>query len=235
MSRIQMVNKDAGFILNVNKPKGKTSFSVVSYVKRLSGIKKVGHAGTLDPLATGVLLIVAGRATKQVENLMTLEKEYVGTVKFGIVTDTYDSNGRILSEEDAGYVTESAVRNKLKNFNGKIKQVPPSFSALKYKGKPLYKYARKGEIIKPEPREVMVHSIELESFSETGAIIRVVCSRGTYIRSIAHDLGQKLGCGAILSGLIRVRIGNFHVDDAVTWEDLPKEFEKFTAVENGSN
>jgi len=212
-----------GIILNVNKPVGKSSFAVVSYLKRLAGVKKIGHAGTLDPEASGVLLIVIGRATKQVESLMSLEKEYVGTVRFGIVTDTYDSTGNILERHSTEGLTEQSITKALARFKGEIHQVPPRFSALKYKGKPLYSYARKGVIISPYSRPVRIYEIELDSFHSPEATIRIVCSRGTYVRSIAHDLGQVLGCGAILSSLTRIRIGEYHIDDAVSWESLPEK------------
>jgi len=220
----QMHNKtdDFGIILNVNKPVGKSSFAVVSYIKRLTGVKKVGHAGTLDPEASGVLLIVMGKATKQVESLMSLEKEYIGTVQFGLITDTYDSTGNILEQNSIEKLTEKSITQALTQFKGSIQQVPPRFSALKYKGKPRYSYARNGKIILPDRRPVHIYEIKLDSFHASKAIIRIVCSRGTYVRSIAHDLGQVLGCGAILSALTRMRIGEYHIDDAVSWENLPE-------------
>jgi len=234
LRRSHQDRREAGWILNVHKPTGKTSFAVVSYVRRLSGIRKVGHAGSLDPQANGVLLVAAGKATKRIEELMNFEKEYVGTVRFGIVTDTYDRDGKILKEYDTRRLTEPAVRESLNNFSGTIQQEPPVFSALKYRGKPLYTYARKGEPVTPEPREVTVYRIALESFHNPEAVIRVVCARGTYVRSIAHDLGKALGCGAILSGLTRERIGHYHLRDAILWENLPEKVEEAIRSGNGN-
>lgn len=218
--------KDFSFILSVNKPEGKTSFAVVSYVKKLSGIKKVGHSGTLDPFASGVLLIVMGKATKQVERLMNLEKEYITTVRFGVATDTYDYTGKVLEEFSTKDLSEQGIKNALTRFEGDIEQVPPIFSALKYKGKPLYKYARKGEHVTLNARSVKISGITLESFKSPEAIIRIVCSRGTYIRSIAHDLGKFLGCGAMLTELTRLRIGSYHIDDTITWNQLPEKMKE---------
>jgi len=217
---------DFGWILNVDKPVGKTSFAVVSYIRKLSKIRKVGHAGSLDPNASGVLLIAVGNATKQVQQLMNLDKEYVGTFRFGLVTDTYDCEGTILEEQKDFELSEDAITVELQKFSGTIRQIPPNFSALKYKGEPLYKYARRGDFIEVKPREVHVSKIELEKFNFPEAVIRIICSRGTYIRSIAHDLGRLLGCGAILSALTRERIGDYLLKNALTWEDLPESVEK---------
>lgn len=214
--------KDFGYIINVNKPAGKTSFDVVAYVRKLSGIKKVGHAGTLDPDASGVLLIVLGTATKQVENLMGLEKEYLTTIRLGVDTDTYDSSGKVVEKKPVKGLTRNKITSVLEQFEGEILQVPPPFSALKYKGKPLYTYARKGNIITPDARKVNVSKISLESMEIPDITVRVVCSRGTYIRSIAHDLGKKLGCGGIVYQLTRLRIGDYDLSNSVTWGQLPE-------------
>jgi tRNA pseudouridine55 synthase len=221
---------DSGFILNVNKPIGKSSYAVVSYIKRLTGIKKVGHAGTLDPFAEGVLLVAGGRATKQISDMMKLEKEYRGTVRFGLVSDTYDNSGAVTEEHSIESVNDILICQVLEYFRGTIEQVPPPYSAIKYKGKPLYSYARKGTIIIPKQRYITVYEIQLESFNPPDAIIRVVCSKGTYIRSIAHDLGRRLGCGAILIALTRLRIGNYNLEDAITWENMPKAVRKYSCV-----
>lgn len=225
---LEEIEKDnlKGYILNVNKPPGISSFSVVKRVRKVTGIKKVGHAGTLDPFATGVLLIVLGKATKLVEDLMTLPKEYIGVVKLGVITDTYDTEGKVMEENPAGHITEKMVRDKLNDFQGKIEQIPPIYSALKYKGKPLYSYARKGIDIKPQPRQVEISEIELLEFNNPEAKIRVKCSRGTYIRSIAYDLGIKLGCGAMLKNLTRVSIGNYNIESSLEFEELQNELEE---------
>ncbi|MFC1554109.1 tRNA pseudouridine(55) synthase TruB [candidate division KSB1 bacterium] len=223
MSQKNSIGSDFEYILNVNKPVGKSSFSIVHYVRKLSGVKKVGHAGTLDPNASGVLLVVMGKATKQVEALMTMEKEYIGKIKLGLVTDTLDICGSIIEKKPIGNITAEEIRKHLLDFEGEILQTPPIYSALKYKGKPLYKYARKGEKIEPEPRKVNIYEISLISFNKDEAVIKVICSRGTYIRCIARDLGEKLGCGGTISELSRTRIGDYHIDDSVDWEDLPKK------------
>ncbi len=217
---------DEGVILNVNKPVGRTSFSVVAYVRKLTGIKKVGHAGALDPAADGILLVAIGRATKRIEKLMELEKEYVGNIKFGMTTDSFDAEGKIMDRRSCEGLNEDLIENELKYFVGEIEQVPPVFSALKYKGKPLYKYARKGIKIEPSPRKVRISKIALESFENDEARIRIVCSKGTYIRSIANDLGKAVGCGAFLNGLTRERIGNFLLKDSIGVEDLPVKIEE---------
>lgn len=209
-----------GWLFNVDKPIGKSSFAVCSYLRKLSRIKKVGHAGTLDPNATGVLLVAIGKATKRIDSFVGLEKEYRGRIRFGLTTDTYDTDGTVLYEKPVEGLTREMVEEGLKAFSGEISQVPPSFSALKHKGRPLYKYARKGEIITPEPRKVTIYEIALEMFEPPETVIRVTCSRGTYIRSIAHDLGEALGFGAVLSGLTRTRIGDFGLDDSLKWDEL---------------
>ncbi|MCP4725939.1 MAG: tRNA pseudouridine(55) synthase TruB [bacterium] len=203
-----------------------TSFSVVAYIRKLTGIKKVGHAGTLDPAADGILLVAVGKATKRIEGLMGMEKEYVGNFKFGITTDSFDAEGKITDQRSCEGLSEDLIRKELENFKGTIDQVPPVFSALKHKGKPLYKYARKGIKIEPAPRKVKISEIALESFKKDEARIRVVCSRGTYIRSIANDLGEALGCGAILNGLTRERIGSYMIKDSISMEGLPEKIEE---------
>ena len=209
-------------ILIVNKPRGMTSHDVVAGVRRLSKQKRVGHAGTLDPMASGVLLVCLGRATRVAEYLTGTDKTYRAVMRLGVETDTYDAEGRVVATQPVN-VTESTLREALLNFAGEIDQVPPMYSALKRQGKPLYKLARKGIEVEREPRRVTIHEIALRGFMAGGqpdATIDVRCSAGTYIRSLAHDIGAVLGCGAHLIELTRLASGSFTIDEAVSLQDL---------------
>ncbi len=210
-------------ILNFNKPTGMTSFDVVRIVRRGTGEKRVGHAGTLDPLATGVLLVLLGQAARITEYLMDLPKTYRATVRLGQSTDTYDAEGRVTNDRPVA-VTEDEFRSVANEFLGETQQRPPAYSALKVGGQPAYKAARRGEEVDLAPRAVTVHRIDVTSFSAPFAEIEVECSRGTYIRTIAHDIGERLGCGAHLAGLVRTRIGPFSIDDATTDGELTEAF-----------
>ncbi len=220
--------KDFGAVMNVSKPIGKSSFAVVSYIRKLSKIRKVGHAGTLDPAASGVLLIALGKATKKVEQLMNCEKEYIGSIQFGYETDSYDNSGKMIAEYPVNDLKREDIENALRDFRGEISQVPPVYSALKHNGQPLYEYARKGEPVIPDARMVHVRDLSIEYYEAGIARIRMVCSRGTYVRSIAHDLGLKLGCGAVLCGLTRVRVGEYLIKDAAMWDHLPETVRNLT-------
>ncbi|MFC1920613.1 tRNA pseudouridine(55) synthase TruB [Chloroflexota bacterium] len=211
-------------ILNINKPPGKTSFSIVSMVKRLSGVKRVGHAGTLDPAATGVLLICLGQGTRISEFLMEDTKVYSAEIELGITTDTYDADGTITHRDDPSGIDREKFESALSSFLGLIYQVPPMYSAVKYKGKPLYKWARDGKTIERKSRPVTVHSIELIDWQPPVAAIEVVCGKGTYIRSLAYDLGLMLGCGAYLKSLVRTRCGIFDINDSLTIDQLEDAF-----------
>jgi tRNA pseudouridine55 synthase len=202
-----------GFLI-VDKPVGATSFSMVSLVRRLTGVRRVGHAGTLDPLASGVLPVAVGHATRLIEYLDDELKTYVATVRFGIATDTYDAEGATTAEADATHLTVPAVEAALAGFTGDIEQTPPIYSALKVAGKPLYRYAREGADVAVAARTVHVRGIHLRSFAGGVAQIEVRCGKGTYIRSIAHDVGQRLRCGAHLAGLVRAGTGGFTLGDA---------------------
>lgn len=209
-----------GFFV-VDKPSGVTSFSIVSLARRLTGVRRVGHAGTLDPLASGVLPIAVGVAARLIEYLDEDRKTYLATVRLGIATDTYDAEGAVTAEAGASDVDEAAVRDALRSFVGVIEQTPPVYSAIKVAGKPLYRYARAGgEVPRPRARTVRIDAIELLRFEPPVVEFEVRCGGGTYIRSLAHDLGGRLGCGAHLAALRRTRSGGFGIGDAHTPEAL---------------
>jgi tRNA pseudouridine55 synthase len=211
-------------VMAVNKPTGLTSFRVVQKVRQLLGIKKVGHTGTLDPFATGVLVICVGRpATRLIPRLMEGDKEYEATLQLGVTTETQDPEGCIIEERQVPELNEQMVQNCLERFRGKQLQTPPSYSALKHKGKPLYYYARKGIKINKEPRQVEIKKLDCIDFDKDAMTIRIVCSRGTYIRTLAADIGQFLGCGAFLSRLTRIRNGFFSIEECLSGEVLFKK------------
>jgi tRNA pseudouridine55 synthase len=209
-------------VLNLNKPPRLTSRQAVDCVKRILNVKKAGHGGTLDPDATGVLLICLGDGTKLFEALQVGTKEYEGTLILGITTDTLDANGQIIKTADVSQITPDQIRSVCQQFVGEIEQVPPMFSAVKYKGKPLYKLARRGLEVKRRSRQVFIESIELLSLNIPEVRFRVVCSKGTYIRALAADIGAALGCGAHLSELIRTRSGVFKIEEAHTFDSLER-------------
>lgn len=215
-------------ILVVDKPLGATSFDIVRRIRRAAGEKRVGHAGTLDPAATGVLLVLLGQATRITEYLMDMPKTYRGTVRLGVTTSTYDSEGEITREADASAITEDVLRDALATFVGEIEQVPPAHSAVKIDGERAYHRARRGEDVAMKPRPATIYRIDLTRFEPPTAQIEVECARGTYIRSLAHDLGEKLGCGAHLASLVRTRVGPFTVDAASDEATLNEAFEANT-------
>lgn len=209
--------------LNIYKPVGMTSHDVVAALRRVTKIKQIGHTGTLDPFAEGVLPICVGKATRLIEYLQD-DKEYLATVQFGASTNTFDLDGEKTSVSGKK-VTKSEVEEGLKAFSGEISQLPPIFSAIKVKGKKLYEYARKGEEVEIHPRKVVIENIELKVFDEENqqAQILIKCSKGTYIRSIANDLGQNLGCGGYLVKLIRTQAGSFRVENSVQLDGIEVE------------
>ncbi len=210
-------------ILNVDKPAGWTSFDVVAFLRRQSGVRRVGHAGTLDPAATGVLPVCFGQATRVVEYLVDASKAYEAVVRLGVVTDTYDADGTVQSETDASGVGLAAIEAALAAFRGEIEQRPPAFSALKREGVPLYKLARAGRPVETVARRVTIYSLDITSYRPPLLGLRVECSKGTYIRSIAHDLGARIGVGGSLAGLVRSRVGSFDLAAAVAIETLRPE------------
>lgn len=210
-----------GLIL-LNKPEGITSFSAVKKIKWLSGEKRVGHTGTLDPLATGVLPIFLGRATALAGILLDADKGYTATVRLGITTDTCDITGKVLSENRAK-VTRQELEAALEKFRGEIEQTPPMFSALKKDGVRLYDLAREGKTVEIEPRQVKINRLELLDFSADTFKIAVDCSKGTYIRSLCRDIGKALGCGATMTALERTATSGFKIEDTVSLDKLTKE------------
>ena len=211
-------------ILNIDKPRGMTSYRVVALVKRLSGERRVGHAGTLDPLATGVLPVCLGQATRVVEFLVAARKTYRAEIELGVTTDTYDAGGSIIRQENSAGIHREQVEKALSSFRGVIRQTPPMYSAIKHQGKRLYELARAGITVERKSRPVTIHSLDIVDFQPPLVTVEVECGKGTYIRSLAHDLGQILGCGASLKSLIRQRYGPFDIDDAVSVPQLEDAF-----------
>jgi tRNA pseudouridine55 synthase len=203
-------------ILNIDKPGGKTSFSIVSMVKRLTGERRVGHAGTLDPQATGVLPICFGQGTRVTQFLVDATKCYRAEIELGVTTDTYDAWGKITARGDPSQISQEQLASALTSFIGDIQQTPPMYSAVRYHGRRLYELARLGINVDRGRRLARILSLELISWQPPVVTVEVVCGKGTYIRSLAHDLGQDLGCGAILKSLVRLRCGPFDISDAVS-------------------
>lgn len=217
-------------LLNVFKPAGITSFQVVRLVRRWSRVQAVGHGGTLDPLAEGVLPIALGQATRVLEFFPDSVKRYRARIRLGITTDTYDAAGRVTSEEETSSLGPEQIEAALERFRGSLQQVPPMYSALKQGGKRLYQLARLGQEVPRPPRLVEVFHLELSAWQPPSFTLEIVCSRGTYVRSLAHDLGQALGCGAHVSDLLRLQDGPFHVEDSISLPDLEQAFRDGTVM-----
>jgi tRNA pseudouridine55 synthase len=210
-------------VLLIDKAAGMTSHDVVAIVRNRLETQKVGHCGTLDPFATGLLLIVVGRGTKIQDLLMSEDKEYVGTIKLGEVTNTQDGDGEIIAAHPVADLPRSKIEAAFAKYHGDFYQTPPMVSAIKRDGVPLYKLAREGKIVEREPRLVHVYAHEIQSVRLPEIDFRVICSKGFYVRTYAHDIGQELGCGGHLASLRRTKSGRFKVDGTVTVEELKTE------------
>jgi tRNA pseudouridine55 synthase len=208
-----------GFLI-INKPAGPTSHDIVNMVRKITNIRKVGHAGTLDPFAEGILIILIGGATKLQSKFMEMDKTYIGTIKLGEISDTYDVAGKLKSKNEKVKITTQKLELILNSFVGEIKQVPPIYSAIKIKGETAYKMARRGEKPKLKSRKIKIYSIKLLNYKWPRLKIEVRCGKGTYIRSLAHDIGKKLGCGAYLEKLTRTAIGKFNISNSAKLEKL---------------
>jgi tRNA pseudouridine55 synthase len=214
---------EEGRVLLINKPLRWTSFDAVRKIRNLVRVKKVGHAGTLDPLATGLLIICTGKFTKRINEYMAQEKEYTGTFTLGATTLTYDLESEPVNFRSIEDITEEKIRSATEKLTGEILQVPPAHSAIKIEGKRVYELARKGKEVKLEPRKIFIKDFEITKTELPVVYFRVGCSTGTYIRSLADDFGAALGCGAYLSSLCRIRIGNNKLEDAKTIEEFERE------------
>jgi tRNA pseudouridine55 synthase len=213
-------------ILNLNKPQDLTSFDVVARVKRITGEHRAGHAGTLDPLATGVLPVCLGKACRIIEYLFSETKTYRAQIELGLTTDSYDSTGRVLTRADCSAINRDNVESVLAAFRGSILQTPPMFSAVKHKGTPLYKLAREGIEVERKSRPAQIYKLEITGWQPPFFNLEVVCGKGTYIRSLAQDIGEDLGCGAIMKDLVRVSVGPCHLAEAVTLEQIEDTVKK---------
>ena len=215
----------------INKPLKWTSFDVVRKIRNLIRIKKVGHAGTLDPLATGLLIICTGKFTKKINEYMAQEKEYTGSFTLGATTVSYDLEQEPQDFKPFEHLTEEEIRSATTPFTGEILQVPPAHSAIQINGKRVYELARQGKEVIIEPRKVTVKEYEITKIEMPIVYFRIVCGTGTYIRSLANDFGKALGCGAHLSSLCRTRIGEFRVEDAMSMDAFEKEAERLKKLE----
>ncbi len=211
---------EEGRVILINKPLHWTSFDVIRKLRGLIKIRKIGHAGTLDPLATGLLIICTGKFTKKINEYMSQDKEYTGTFILGASTPTYDLESAPQNFKEVGDISIDMLRETTKQFTGEISQVPPIHSAIKQAGKPVYILARKGVDVKLEPRKITVYELEITKVALPRVSFRVVCTTGTYIRSLANDFGTALGCGAYLSSLCRTKIGDFSLDQSMTMNEF---------------
>ena len=217
---------EEGQVLLIDKPLKWTSFDVVRKIRNLIKIKKVGHAGTLDPLATGLLIVCTGRFTKRINEFMAQEKEYTGSFTLGATTPTYDLESEPENHTDISSISDQQIESTTRQFIGEIFQVPPAHSAIKIEGKRVYELARQGKEVRMEPRKIVIHEFEITKVEMPVVSFRVVCSTGTYIRSLANDFGKALGCGAYLSSLCRTRIGESRLADAKTMIETEDEIKK---------
>jgi len=217
---------EEGQVLLIDKPLEWTSFDVIRKIRNLIRIKKVGHAGTLDPLATGLLIVCTGRFTKKINEYMAQEKEYTGAITLGATTPTYDLESKPGNFKDISSITNDDILNATRQFIGEIMQVPPAHSAIKIDGKRVYELARQGKEVKIEPRRIVIKEFDITQIEMPVVFFRVVCSTGTYIRSLANDFGAALGCGGYLSNLCRTRIGDSKLQDAKSMQEWEEEIKK---------
>ena len=225
-------------VIVVDKEKGKTSFDEIRKIRKEFNIKKVGHIGTLDPMATGVLPILVGEATKLSDYLMEHDKEYVATLTLGEKRDTGDSEGRVVETKEIPNVNEIELKNVLKSFKGEISQIPPIYSAIKVNGKKLYEYAREGKQVEIKPRIVTIYDIKLIEIKENNITFKVHCSKGTYIRTLCEDIAKKLGTVGYMSSLRRTRVGNFTLEDVgriISIEEVLKSKQEYKLKDNELN
>ena len=227
LARMKRTKKDQGSgvqgVLIIDKPEGLTSHDVVQKVRKAFAIRQVGHAGTLDPIASGVLVMLLGSATRIAQYLQEDDKEYHLVLRLGLETDTQDITGKVLSEADPSGITGASLDDAISSYMGTFSQVPPSFSAVKMAGQPLYKLARKGVRVQAQPRKVTVYSIEVSEIDLPRVSMKVVCSKGTYMRTLCHDIGRDLGVGGCMESLVRVRSGQFSIKDAADLEQVTKD------------
>lgn len=226
MTGSKVYDFNEGEFLLVNKPKGWSSFDVVKELRSLFRIKKIGHAGTLDPMASGLLIVCTGRKTKEIENLKALEKEYEGVMELGARTKSFDSETEVFERRPLNGITEEKIRGMFSEFVGELDQIPPLYSAVKYHGKRLYKYARRGKSVTPPPRCIHIYKFEPTDIRINGegkpseVAFHLVSSRGTYVRALVEDFGLRLGCGAYLKELVRTGIGEFRLENALSIEEF---------------
>lgn len=213
-----------GEVILIDKDADKSSFNIVHKLRKITGVKKIGHAGTLDPKATGLLILCTGKKTKEISKFQDLKKVYSGIITLGKKTSSMDSETETLEEKSTVDITPEKIEKVRKTFLGKIMQLPPMYSAIKHKGKSLYKYARKGVEIERQLREVEIYDFEITKYIEPDVYFKITCSKGTYIRVIADDFGSKLGCGGYLKKLRREAIGEYSVDNAYTIDEFEKKF-----------
>ncbi|MEM9982545.1 MAG: tRNA pseudouridine(55) synthase TruB [Bacteroidota bacterium] len=222
------MNFQAGEVILINKPYRWTSFDVVKKLRGALKVKKIGHAGTLDPLATGLLILCTGKKTKEINHYQAQEKEYEGTLVLGKTTPSVDLETDFDQSYDISHITNTRITETLPQFIGDIQQVPPIYSAIKVKGKRVYQHARKGEVVALEPRQVTISVFEITDNQFPTLYFRVVCSKGTYVRSLVRDFGEALGAGAYLASLSRTRIGSFTLSQAYALPDFIAEHQVFT-------
>lgn len=216
-------------VLNIDKPVGMTSFQVVEKIRSITGEKKVGHAGTLDPIAGGVLIVLVGRgATKRFQEFMTLPKTYLTTIRLGVLTDTHDLEGTVLTDQPVT-IDNAQLQSVLDEFQGQIQQVPPMYSAKKVNGQRLYKLAKQGKTVEREPSEVTIHDLTLLDRTGRDIQLRIRCSKGTYIRALARDIGNELGTHAAVAQLTRTAVGQYNLDNAILLDDLERRWSYIAA------